>query len=86
MGVSARMALQSRFKKPTEQTPPLPPGSPRLLDLKQAANYLSVREWAIRTMARTGKLRVVQIGKSRRYLFDIFDLNQIIEQSKLGVR
>jgi excisionase family DNA binding protein len=81
MGMSVRMALQSRFKKSTEQTL-LPPGSPRLLNLKQAANYLAVREWAVRTMARTGKLRVVQIGKSRRYLFDIFDLNQVIEQSK----
>jgi excisionase family DNA binding protein len=80
------MPLQSRFKK----KPPLNPvqlvnnsASPRLLNLKQSAEYLSAHPWALRQMVRTRQIPHVRIGRS--YLIDRLDLDHYIDQKKIGV-
>ncbi len=53
----------------------------RLLGMDEAATYLGLSSWALRTRLKNGlPLPVVRMG--RRILFDIHDLNIYIEQNK----
>jgi excisionase family DNA binding protein len=52
----------------------------RLYSAKQAGRYMGVSEWTIRHLNWSGKLPCVRQG--RRVLFDVFDLNQYIENNK----
>lgn len=72
--------------KPEEAVPkPGPPLlDPRLLDLVQAARYLSVSPWTIRSLEWSGVLPRVRIpladGRDlRKLLFDRADLDRLIE-------
>ena len=52
----------------------------RLYSAKQAGRYMGVSEWTIRHLNWSGKLPCVRQG--RRVLFDVYDLNQYIENNK----
>lgn len=52
----------------------------RLLGIHEAASYLSVSSWTIRDLVWSGALPEVRIG--RRLLFDVKDLDALIETSK----
>ena len=56
----------------------------RLLNEKEAANYLGRSVWGIREMRYAGKLPFVKDG--RRVLFDILDLDAWIERTKTQYR
>jgi excisionase family DNA binding protein len=79
------MSLQNRFKK-------YPAASlltshsisgPRLLNIKDAAEYLGAHPWAIRQMIRSRELPHIKIG--RAHMIDRFDLDRYIEENKVGV-
>jgi len=53
---------------------------PRLLGIRDAALYLSVSSWTLRGLVWSGQLPEVRIG--RRLLFDLGDLDHLIETSK----
>ena len=55
---------------------------PRLMLAREAAQVLSVSERNLWSLAKAGKVRSVRIGRLVR--FDLPDLMQFIEQSKLG--
>jgi len=59
--------------------------TPRLLNIKQAAQYLSVAVWQLRHLEWEGELPSVRnLGK--RILFDVKDLDRLVDQKKGGVR
>jgi excisionase family DNA binding protein len=55
---------------------------PRLLSLRQAAEYLSLSTWTIRNLVDNGTLPTVQLGTVRRLLFDRLELDRLIEMSR----
>jgi excisionase family DNA binding protein len=79
------MSLQSRFKKKPPQSPLhlVNDAGPRLLNLKQSAEYLSAHPWALRQMVRTRQIPYIRIG--RGYLIDRADLDRYVEKNKIGV-
>jgi len=54
---------------------------PRLLSLRQTAEYLNLSTWTIRELADNGTLHTVQLGSVRRLLFDRLQLDRLIEAS-----
>ncbi len=63
--------------------------TPRLLDAKAAAAYLSVSHWTIRAYVEQGALTPVRlpavrrVGEdSRRLLFDVRDLDAFVDRMK----
>ena len=52
----------------------------RLLNLNEAAHYLSVSYWSVRTLINRGDLPAVRFG--RRLLIDKKDLDDLIENHK----
>lgn len=55
--------------------------TPRLLTIKDAAHYLSCSVWALRQLEWAGELPSVRnLGK--RILFDVADLNKLVEKKK----
>jgi excisionase family DNA binding protein len=58
------------------------PIQPRLLTLRQTAEYLGLSTWTIRGLVDTGTLRRVQLGAVRRLLFDRLELDRLIEMSR----
>ena len=68
------------------QTPALTPLMPRLLDVRGAAAYLGVSTWTIRDLDTAGRLPRVRLTladrECRRVLFDVRDLDRLIEVSK----
>jgi excisionase family DNA binding protein len=56
---------------------------PRLLNISQAAAYLSAHPWAIRQKIREFKIPHVRLG--RGYLVDKLDLDAYIAKNKIGV-
>jgi excisionase family DNA binding protein len=78
------LPLQKRFKKPLASVPEVNAASgPRLLNLQDAAKYLSAHVWALRQMVRKRQVPHVRIG--RGYLIDRLDLDRLIEKNKVGV-
>jgi excisionase family DNA binding protein len=79
------MSLQKRFKKalgPVQEVNTAVNG-PRLLNLQDAARYLSAHVWAVRQMVRKRQIPYVRIG--RGYLIDRLDLDRLVEKNKVGV-
>jgi hypothetical protein len=75
-----------KHPKPDETSPKPnpPPLDSRLLDIVQAARYLSVSPWTIRSLAWSGVLPRVRIpladGRDlRKLLFDRSDVDRLIE-------
>jgi hypothetical protein len=65
----------------------MPPVCLRLLPLKDTAQYLGVSIWQVRGMVHAGILRPVRLpvgpgAELRRHVFDIHDLDQLIERAK----
>ena len=79
------MSLQKRFKKPAApvQQVNLPSSVPRLVNLQEAARYLSAHPWALRQMVRRREIPYVKLG--RGYLIDRHDLDVFIAKNKVGV-
>jgi len=55
----------------------------RMLNVRQAAEYLGATIWFIRTLGWEGKVPFVKAG--RRLLFDVRDLDAFIEREKVAV-
>ncbi len=54
----------------------------RLLRTRQAAAYLSLSAWKLRSLVADGQLPVVQADDSSPFLFDVQDLDNWTEQHK----
>jgi len=52
----------------------------RLLSVKEAAKYLGISVWTVRSLGWRGEIPEVKIG--RRTLFDLEDLGRFIQRSK----
>jgi excisionase family DNA binding protein len=64
--------------------PPSMPASrtKRLLRTREAAAYLSISAWKLRSLVANGKLPVVQADDSSPFLFDLKDLDSWAEHHK----
>ena len=56
--------------------------SPRLLPLKDAAQWLGVTVWAMRERIWAGQIPVVQFPGGRKQYIDIQDLEAFIQNNK----
>lgn len=63
---------------------PMP--SPRLLPIKQAAQYLGLTVWAIRERIWAGQIPVVQFPGGRKQYLDVRDLEDFINENKKTIR
>jgi excisionase family DNA binding protein len=59
--------------------PALPP---RLLKTAQAAAYISVSPWQLRRLIAQGRIPVIRIRDTARFLLDQRDLDCFIERNK----
>jgi len=50
------------------------------LNLQEAAAYLNLSTWTVRELVWKGRLRVVKL--TRKLLFDVTDLERLVEDSK----
>ena len=55
---------------------------PRLLPLKQAAEYLGLTVWALRERVWAGQIPVVQFPGGRKQYIDVQDLETFIKSNK----
>ena len=62
------------------------PMSPRLLPLKQAAEYLGLTIWAMREAIWAGLIPVVRLPNGRKMWIDIKDIDRFIDQNKTVIR
>jgi excisionase family DNA binding protein len=58
--------------------------APRLLRVKNAAEYLSLGVKQLRSLIASGELPHVQLGKNSPFLVDRCDLDKFIERHKVG--
>jgi len=58
---------------------------PRLLNIKEASKYLGCSLWQLRQLEWAGELPSVR-NMGRRLLFDIHDLDHLVEKKKAGVQ
>ncbi len=63
-----------------ERPAPVPALKKRLLTVKEAAQYLSVCQWTVRTMVSEGRVPAVRMN--RRVLLDVLDLDRFIQRTK----
>ena len=63
---------------------PMP--SPRLLPLKQAAEWLGLTVWAMRERIWAGDIPVVQFPGGRKMFIDTQDLETFISDNKRTIR
>jgi excisionase family DNA binding protein len=77
------MSLQSRFKKPVQPAVVIQFNGPRLLTLKEAAQYISHCYDFMRDMVNSGEIPYVPKGDQK--LVDRLDLDKWIEKNKVGV-
>ena len=59
--------------------------TPRLLNFKQAAEYLGCAVWQLRQLEWGRQLPSVR-GLGKRILFDVKDLDRLVEQKKANGR
>jgi predicted site-specific integrase-resolvase len=57
-------------------------GNPRLLPLKDAAQWLGLTVWAMRERIWAGQIPVVQFPNGRKQYIDIMDLEKFIQKNK----
>jgi hypothetical protein len=60
---------------------------PRLVDVEGAARYMSVSSWTVRDLHASGRLPRVRLPlggdrECRRLLFDVRDIDKLIESSR----
>lgn len=58
------------------------PMSPRLLPLKQAAEWLGITTWAMRERIWAGQIPVVKFPGGRKQFIDVRDLEKFIQDNK----
>lgn len=61
------------------------PVSPRLLPLKQAAEYLGLTLWALRERIWAGDIPVVRFSGGRKMFIDTQDLDDLIAKNKVRI-
>ena len=67
-------------KGPRKKWTPPPGAARRLVGLAEAAAYLGISPWSVRELQWDGQLKRVNI--SRRLLFDLHDLDELIKATK----
>ena len=55
----------------------------RLLNNREAAKYIGISERQLEYLYSKGKIRQTKLPNTRRRLYDIMDLDDFIERSKL---
>lgn len=60
--------------------------SPRLLPLKQAAQWLGLTVWAMRERIWAGDIPVVQFPGGRKMFIDVQDMETFIQNNKTIIR
>jgi len=55
-----------------------------MLTLKEAAEYLGRSEWGMRELVWSGAIPYVRPTGSRKFFFDIVDLDQFVEKNKVS--
>jgi hypothetical protein len=65
---------------PRQRWTPVAGGARRLVGLAEAATYLGVSPWTVRSLQWDGRLPRVNL--SRRLLFDLADLDRLVETEK----
>ena len=60
--------------------------SPRLLPLKQAAQWLGLTVWAMRERIWAGDIPVVQFPGGRKMFIDVQDMEAFISANKRTIR
>jgi excisionase family DNA binding protein len=58
------------------------PTSPRLLPLKEAAEYTGLTVWALRERIWAGQIPVVQFQGGRKMYIDVSDIDNFIKRNK----
>ncbi len=71
---------RKKRKKKAKRQPCIVPGVQRLYSVKEAASYLRLSPWTIRSLGWNGEIPQVKIG--RRVLYDRQDLDHYIEGAK----
>ena len=61
------------------------PMSPRLLPLKDAANWLGLTVWAMRERIWAGQIPVIRFPGGRKMFIDTKDLEAFIERHKVTI-
>jgi len=56
--------------------------APRLLRLKEAAQYVSLSPWKLRKLVQDGQLPIVKYGENTPWLLDVRDLDGWVERHK----
>ncbi|NIM96663.1 MAG: helix-turn-helix domain-containing protein [candidate division Zixibacteria bacterium] len=62
------------------------PVSPRLLPLKQAAEYIGLTTWGLRERIWSGQIPVVKFPGGRKIYIDIKDIEAFITANKERIR
>jgi hypothetical protein len=60
--------------------------SPRLLPIKQAAQWLGLTVWAMRERIWAGDIPVVQFPGGRKMFIDVQDMETFIQNNKTIIR
>ncbi len=76
----AKTSRKKKAKRKPKRKPCIIPGIQRLYSVKEAASYLRLSPWTIRSLGWNGGIPQVRIA--RRILFDREDLDQFVERSK----
>jgi hypothetical protein len=61
------------------------PIRPRLLPLKDAANYIGLTVWAMRERIWAGEIPVVRFPGGRKMFIDVHDIEDFIQQNKTTI-
>lgn len=61
------------------------PASPRLLPLKDAANWLGLTVWAMRERIWSGDIPVVRFPGGRKMFIDTQDIENFIDRNKVRI-
>lgn len=62
------------------------PSAPRLLPLKDAAQWLGLTVWSLRERIWAGDIPVVQFPGGRKQFIDTQDMEDFIQRNKMTIR
>jgi hypothetical protein len=81
--MAAKNRTGTDFKKAHRMHNPMPP---RLLPLKDAAQWLGLTVWAMRERVWAGDIPVIRFDGGRKMYIDTLDLEQFIQSHKKTIR
>jgi hypothetical protein len=61
-------------------------GNPRLLPLKDAAQWLGLTVWSLRERIWAGDIPVVRFPGGRKQFIDVQDLEDFVQKNKMTIR